>query len=106
MNENLLSAAPLHSLLFGCSLLGRSSCSTVRTLEPPVKNPNMKAPGKIHYGYVIMLCCFLIMFVLVGLIMSCAGIFYKPVSETLGIEVRERRLRDGFPAPSGSGNPT
>lgn len=67
MNESLLSAAPLHSLLFGCSLLGLFSCSTGRTLEPPVKNPNMKAPGKIHYGYVIMLRCFLIMFVLVGL---------------------------------------
>lgn len=49
----------------------------------------MKTPSKIHYGYVIMLCCFLIMFVLVGLIMSCAGIFYKPVSETLGVEVGE-----------------
>lgn len=42
---------------------------------------------KIHYGYVIVLCCFLIMFVVVGLIMSCAGIFYKPVSEELGIDI-------------------
>lgn len=41
----------------------------------------------IHYGYVIVLCCFLIMFVIVGLIMSCAGIFYKPVSEELGIDI-------------------
>lgn len=40
-----------------------------------------------HYGYVIVACCFLIMFVIVGLVMSCAGIFYKPVSEELGIDV-------------------
>lgn len=47
----------------------------------------MKNSSKIHYGYVIVLCCFLIMFVIVGLIMSCAGIFYKPVSEELGIDI-------------------
>lgn len=47
----------------------------------------MKKSNKIHYGYVIVLCCFLIMFVVVGLIMSCAGIFYKPVSEDLGIDI-------------------
>ena len=40
-----------------------------------------------HYGYVIVACCFLIMFVIVGLVMSCAGIFYKPVSEELGVDV-------------------
>jgi MFS family permease len=40
-----------------------------------------------HYGYVIVGCCFLIMFVIVGLVMSCAGIFYKPVSEELGVDV-------------------
>lgn len=42
---------------------------------------------KFHYGYTIVACCFLIMFVIVGLIMSCAGIFYRPVSEDLGIDV-------------------
>ena len=40
-----------------------------------------------HYSYVIVACCFLIMFVIVGLVMSCAGIFYKPVSEELGVDV-------------------
>ena len=43
--------------------------------------------NKFHYGYVIVACCFLIMFIIVGLIMSCAGIFYRPVSEDLGIDV-------------------
>lgn len=43
--------------------------------------------NKFHYGYIIVVCCFLIMFIIVGLIMSCAGIFYKPVSEDLGIDV-------------------
>lgn len=47
----------------------------------------MKKQNKIHYGYVIVLCCFLIMFVIVGLVMSCAGIFYRPVSQELGIDV-------------------
>lgn len=47
----------------------------------------MKNSSKIHYGYVIVACCFLIMFVIVGLVMSCAGIFYKPVSEELGVDV-------------------
>ena len=42
---------------------------------------------RFHYGYVIVGCCFLIMLVVVGLVMSCAGIFYKPVSEELGIDV-------------------
>ena len=40
-----------------------------------------------HYGYTIVICCFLIMLVAVGLVMSCAGIFYKPVSQELGIEI-------------------
>lgn len=40
-----------------------------------------------HYGYVIVACCFLIMFVIVGLVMSCAGIFYKPISNELGVSV-------------------
>lgn len=40
-----------------------------------------------HYGYVIVLCCCLIMGVIVGLVMSCAGIFYGPVSSELGVSV-------------------
>ncbi len=42
---------------------------------------------KIHYGYIIVFCLFLVMFLIVGLVMSCAGIFYKPVSEDLGFDV-------------------
>ncbi len=40
-----------------------------------------------HYGYVIVACQFLVMFVIVGLVMSCAGIFYRPVSQDLGVDV-------------------
>lgn len=47
---------------------------------------NHKTVG-FHYGYVVVGCCFLIMFVIVGLVMSCAGIFYKPVSAELGVDV-------------------
>lgn len=42
---------------------------------------------KIHYGYIVVFCLFLVMFFIVGLVMSCAGIFYKPVSEDLGFDV-------------------
>ncbi|MCC8157788.1 MAG: hypothetical protein LIO50_00960 [Phascolarctobacterium sp.] len=40
-----------------------------------------------HYSYVIVFCCCLIMGVNVGIIMSCAGIFYQPVSRELGVSV-------------------
>ena len=40
-----------------------------------------------HYGYIIVFCCCLIMGVNIGLVMSCAGIFYHPVSEELGVTV-------------------
>ncbi|MEO4806011.1 MFS transporter [Bacteroides thetaiotaomicron] len=42
---------------------------------------------KIHYGYIVVFCLFFVMFLIVGLVMSCAGIFYKPVSEDLGFDV-------------------
>jgi sugar phosphate permease len=41
--------------------------------------------SKFHYGYVIVFCCCLIMGINIGLIMSCAGIFYTPVSTDLGV---------------------
>ena len=40
-----------------------------------------------HYGYIIVLCCCFIMGINVGVVMSCAGIFYRPVSESLGVSV-------------------
>ncbi len=48
---------------------------------------NLPSGKTYHYGYTIVLCCFLIMFIIVGLIMSSAGIFYKPVTTDLGIDV-------------------
>lgn len=42
---------------------------------------------KFHYGYIIVFCCCLIMGINLGLVMSCAGIFYKPVSDELGVSV-------------------
>lgn len=47
----------------------------------------MKNKSGFHYGYVIVLCCCLIMGVIIGLVMSCAGIFYSPVSTELGVSV-------------------
>lgn len=43
--------------------------------------------NEIHYAYAIVACCCLIMGINVGLVMSCAGIFYQPVSQSLGIFV-------------------
>lgn len=51
---------------------------------------------KLYYGYAIVLCQFLIMFVIVGLVMSCAGIFYRPVSEDLGIDIGKFGLYMSF----------
>lgn len=52
------------------------------------KNTNpVNRTGKFHYGYVVVACCCLIMGINIGLSMSCAGIFYKPVSQTLGVSV-------------------
>jgi MFS family permease len=47
----------------------------------------MAISTKFHYGYVIVFCCCLIMGINIGLVMSCAGIFYKPVSSELGVAV-------------------
>lgn len=43
--------------------------------------------NSFHYGYIIVFCCCLIMGINIGLVMSCAGIFYQPVSEELGVSV-------------------
>lgn len=43
----------------------------------------------MHYGFIIVACCCLMMGINVGLTFSCAGIFYKPVSESLGVPVGE-----------------
>lgn len=40
-----------------------------------------------YYGFVIVGCCCLMMGINVGLAFSCAGIFYTPVSEALGVAV-------------------
>ena len=52
--------------------------------------------GTPHYGYVIVACCCLIMAVNVGLVMSCAGIFYQPISRELGISVGKFGLYMSF----------
>ena len=47
------------------------------------------SPKGLHYGFIIVACCCLMMGVNVGLTFSCAGIYYKPVSEALGVPVGE-----------------
>lgn len=41
----------------------------------------------MHYGFVIVFCCCLMMGINVGIAFSCAGIFYKPVSASLGVSI-------------------
>lgn len=50
---------------------------------------NSDSPSRFHYGFVIVACCCLMMGINVGLTFSCAGIFYQPVSESLGVPVGE-----------------
>ncbi len=40
---------------------------------------------KIHYGFYIVICCCVFSFTSVALMFGCAGIFYTPVSEALGV---------------------
>ena len=47
--------------------------------------PN-KAPKKFFYGWIIVLCCTLLMAVGTGIFVNCVGIFVKPVCEDLGFE--------------------
>lgn len=42
---------------------------------------------RIHYAFVIVICCCLMMGVNVGLSFSCAGIFYKPLTTDLGLSI-------------------
>lgn len=44
---------------------------------------------RFHYGFIIVACCCLMMGVNIGITFSCAGIFYKPVSSSLGVSVGE-----------------
>ncbi len=44
---------------------------------------------KLHYGYIVVACCCLMMGIDVGLSMSCAGIFYQSVSEAIGATTGE-----------------
>lgn len=49
---------------------------------------NTSSAGR-HYGFIIVACCCLMMGVNIGITFSCAGIFYKPVSSSLGVNVGE-----------------
>lgn len=51
---------------------------------------------KVHYGYIIVFCCCLIMGINVGLVMSSAGIFYRQVSSELGVSVGQFGLYMSF----------
>ena len=45
-----------------------------------------KAPKKFFYGWIIVLCCTLLMAVGTGIFVNCVGIFVKSVCEDLGFE--------------------
>ena len=44
-----------------------------------------KEKRKFHYGFLIVVCCCVFSFTSVALCFGCAGIFYTPVSEALGV---------------------
>jgi len=45
----------------------------------------VKEKQKLHYGFYIVVCCCIFSFTSVALLFGCAGIFYTPVSEALGV---------------------
>lgn len=61
------------------------------TLRSKTEQNAMKTnrTSRFHYGYVIVACCCLMMGINTGLTFSCAGIFYQPVSQSLGVPVGE-----------------
>ena len=42
---------------------------------------------QFHYGYIVAACCTLVTMFNIGLVLSCAGIFFVPISEELGVPV-------------------
>ena len=40
-----------------------------------------------HYAYIVAACCTLVTMFNIGLVLSCAGIFFVPISEELGVPV-------------------
>ena len=57
---------------------------------------SQKTSFGFHYGYVIVLCCCVMMAVNSGLAMGCAGVFFRPVSEELGASVGQFGLYMSF----------
>lgn len=47
----------------------------------------MKKIFPFHYGYVVAACCTLVTIFNIGLVMSCAGIFFVPISQELNVPV-------------------
>lgn len=43
--------------------------------------------SSFHYGFVVVACCCLMMGCNIGIAFSCAGIFYEPVSKSIGVSV-------------------
>lgn len=42
-----------------------------------------------HYGYIVAACCTLVTTFNIGLVLSCAGIFFVPISEELNVAVAQ-----------------
>ena len=49
-----------------------------------------------HYGYVVAACCTLVTMFNIGLVLSCAGIFFVPISAELGEPVGSVALMLSF----------
>ena len=47
---------------------------------------NSNTGGKLHFGYLVVVALVLTSFIPLSLALSCAGIFYPPLSEALGVE--------------------
>ena len=51
-----------------------------------MENGSQNARGRLHFGYLVVTALVLTSFIPLSLALSCAGIFYPPLSEALGVE--------------------
>lgn len=91
----MIEPAALRIHLFVVHLRAEHVCARVSHCVRPNLLPLLKhffmskknTESRIHYGFVIVFCCCLIMGIDVGLVFSCAGIFYDPVSRAIDVPV-------------------
>ncbi len=50
-----------------------------------MKKPSLKVDGRFYYGWVMLLCGFMSMFICYVLKVNCSSLFYNPICQDLGV---------------------